>query len=421
MCYIDCMTKVLMLILTVIASQLYADTGYPAFADYADVRKEYARLFSDPVDSLDSFDSRTRRVSETGTEIEISVESGKNTIAVFEPVYPQGHTSAMYVGYSIVRNSYTGKVERLEVFFDRDKVLRLTLTPQHERSMMNLYVHNQLVTGTISVPFSVRQLFRLEVVEMLSLTERWISWKNVLSPYDDRHSAVRAAAELFIEHVGKIPDADDGARDKNGRYVYIDDGSPQKGKGGLNCSGFAKWIVDSMYYHVTGTYVTIAELKKRHTSIRGTKWSKVHETSRDPYFGLDWTRNLAMVYNAAVLDEFSQGADHDVTDVPYFSYTPDAGYPVEDIAAILYILAVRRPGMFYAASINTAYGSAPVLRQHVHVAVFFPYFTRDGSYKLVQLERGYRSTPESLRERYPGSMVHFTQLPAIKGFEVQLP
>ena len=38
----------------------------------------------------------------------------------------------------------------------------------------------------------------------------------------------------------------------------------------------------------------IGELKARNLDTRGNRWSAAFETERDPYFGLDWTRNMAV-------------------------------------------------------------------------------------------------------------------------------
>jgi hypothetical protein len=82
------------------------------------------------------------------------------------------------------------------------------------------------------------------------------------------------------------------------------------------------------------------------------------------------------------------------------------GFPVEYLSFILYNLAYHHPGKFYLASVNREFGDDPVLRQHIHVAVLFPYFDREGQFHAVVMERNGETGVSSLKKRYPRDFIH---------------
>jgi len=67
--------------------------------------------------------------------------------------------------------------------------------------------------------------------------------------------------------------------------------------------------------------------------------------------------------------------------------------------------------------VNTEFGAEPVLRQHVHVAVLFPYFDESGRFSITVLERNVETDIDSLAERYPGSYVHLVRVEADEAFQ----
>jgi hypothetical protein len=205
-----------------------------------------------------------------------------------------------------------------------------------------------------------------------------------------------------------LRDADDGALDEDGTFRFIETLSPQGAAGGFNCSGFAKWIVDGVYSSRSGRYLSITEVKQKRPSDRGNRWSARYEDERDPYFGLDWSRNLAL---AAAGRDSGDSEAADVRRVPYLSYVEDVGYPVEALGLAVYLLAVREPGYFYLGSVNQPFGSDPVLRQHVHVVVVFPYFDEAGRFHAIVMERNVETSLNSLARRYPGDSVHLVRVP----------
>jgi len=115
---------------------------------------------------------------------------------------------------------------------------------------------------------------------------------------------------------------EDGAMDASGRMVFIATGAPA-GKGGFNCSGFAKWVVDGFYAPLEGRDMDIEVLKSRN-ALRDGSWSTRYEEVLDPYFGLDWSRGLAREIAAARTGVVPADDQVDVRDQDRVPYVPDA-------------------------------------------------------------------------------------------------
>jgi hypothetical protein len=141
------------------------------------------------------------------------------------------------------------------------------------------------------------------------------------------------------------------------------------------------------------------------------------EDARDPYFGLDWTRNIAV----ALMQLDHPGTElaptaADVREVPFSQYVRNVGYPVVDMKEVLYLLAIQDPGYFYLGSVNKEFGTDPVLRQHTHVVVLFPYFTGDGKFRVSVMERNVETSLQSLADRYPDDFIHLVRIRAERNY-----
>jgi hypothetical protein len=257
--------------------------------------------------------------------------------------------------------------------------------------------------------------------------------RRYFEPLPEYYADIRALSSAIRSRLGSLAYADDGAFDEEGMPVYIEGGSPQAGLIGLNCSGFAKWVVDGMLKPLTGRRLAIAPLKQPPLP-RGNTFSEPWEKLRDPYFGLDWTRNLAAeagrvfrgergadpreyeVKRTAITALRTSGGDGS-TSRSYPGYIEDAGFEIRGLKAVLYTLAIDEPGTLYLASVNNEIGTAPRLRQHYHVAVLLPQFDEEGRFSIGVFESAVESKFDSFVKRYPGHAVHLTRIPAESGFD----
>ncbi|MFW6223529.1 MAG: hypothetical protein ACOC4A_01445 [Spirochaetota bacterium] len=327
------------------------------------------------------------------------------------PVYGAG-------SYVIKRSLSDGSFTQAKIFLQTDPDFFVRLFPDEARTLMDVFVAGDRLYNDIVVPVPFEQVLFAPLPRLMDMTEAIVDWSLAVPRVEtDRYEAVRVMVERAREGLSTLPDAEDGAMNEDGELVFIESLVLQEGQPGFNCSGFAKWIGDGIAKPRSGEYLPIERLKEKHLDYRGHRWSARREEERDPYFGLDWSRNLAV----ALLEIENPGREYgpedaDVRRVRHTRYVEDVGYPVDDMRRVLYLLAVDEPGHFYIGSVNQEFGSDPVLRQHVHVAVFFPYFDENGRFRVTVLERNVETDLDSLADRYPDSNVHLVRVRADEAF-----
>lgn len=224
---------------------------------------------------------------------------------------------------------------------------------------------------------------------------------------------VLAKIRFYIED---IKDSPTGAIDSVGNYT-------KNSGNGLNCSGFAKWIVDGFYYPLTEgskeRYMSLKVLREKHPTERGTKEILKYEDSRDPYFGLDWTRNIAVQLGIKRGEE-PYYKKYDITDSTVVDYVMNCGYPLKEIEQVIIEQEKKYPNRIYLGSINGMFGANPRLWQHYHIAVFVPYYENE-ELKIAVLERNKETSFSYLLKRYKGTFCHLVAIPIDGEFELMKP
>jgi hypothetical protein len=256
--------------------------------------------------------------------------------------------------------------------------------------------------------------------------------RRYFEPHPDNYRDVRNFIGQVRQRLPELRFRDDGVIDEDGRYVFIDTRQAQDGPGGLNCSGFAKWVVDGILQPLTGSRLPIEPLKAPFGS-RGSSFTEPYEKLRDPFFGLDWTRNLASRANSILrapdfgaLQEIEvqkavfssikirQGRTSSLRTYPDF--LPNTGFGFEGLHPLLYTLAIDKPGWIYLASVSDEMGSAPRMRQHFHVAVLAPYFNERGGFQVAVFESAEETSFAGFKARYPGHFINLVRIPVEAAF-----
>jgi hypothetical protein len=223
--------------------------------------------------------------------------------------------------------------------------------------------------------------------------------------------------------------------------VFINTLTDQDGAAGLNCSGFAKGVVDGLLRPLTGARLPFPPLKAPYGD-RGSSFTDPFEALRDPFFGLDWTRNLASRANSLLRSpEFGTLTEIEVRNAPisslitttrgvstvrpYPGFLLNAGFGFEGLHPLLYTLAIDEPGRIYLASVNTEMGppatadnprGLPRMRQHFHVAVLVPYFDVRGDFQVALFESAEETSFARFKSRYPGHYVNLVRIPVEGAF-----
>jgi hypothetical protein len=389
----------------------------------AEARGKLEQLFYAPIEALSTGQERTLEQQSTGTRVKF--ETRRQNGHLYYLFQNMEHSSYAIPGrgnYILKRELETGHFVQIKIFYRSDPGCFLRLFPRGNRSSMDVYLFGVEVAQGVLLPVEFTDLLTLPFGKVIELSQSTVHWQSLL------YKRFGPLDELAFSHVEKIrrllpglSDRDDGALDAAGRYVFIASGEPQGGPGGLNCSGFAKWISDGFYHGLTGRYLAVEPLKEKHLEYRGNRWSLRFEEERDPYFGLDWSRNLAVsLWRAQGYPVFSP-EEFDVRRVEYLAYREDVGFPVEKLQLLMFLEAAANPGTFYIGSLNREYGSEPVLRQHFHMIVLFPYFTSSGTLRIAVFDRNREVTLEGTADRYSGAYIHLVRLPLGDSFVPQLP
>ncbi len=323
--------------------------------------------------------------------------------------------------FIIKRSLRDGSFLQVKIFVQDGPGTYLRIFPQGERTLMDVYLFGEPFQTGIALPVSFDRLLTAPLSSIMEWSASVVSWPLVLAPAQG--PADRRIEQIVHTLMARLPglrDVDDGAMDGAGRMVYIASGTPA-GKGGFNCSGFAKWVADSFYAPLVGKPMDIAPLKSRNAA-RNNSWSTRFEEELDPYFGLDWSRGLARSVAQAQTGTVPADAQIDVRDSDRVPYIKDIGYPVSKLQYLLYFLCRRDPGVFYVGSVNAQSARAvsegtPILRQHHHVVVLLPYFDPSGVFQVAVMERNRRTGLPSLIRRYGNEYVHLVRIDSSGPFE----
>jgi hypothetical protein len=334
----------------------------------------------------------------------------------------------------LTRRMDDGRPVRIRIFPRSDFNTYIQFRPfAADKCVMDVVLYDAYTVNSLPLPIPFERLFVLPLEEILSQAKDKFP-RRYFEPQSDDYRDIRNFITILRERIPELSFRDDGALDEAGRYVFINDLRTQDGGGGLNCSGFAKWVVDGILRPLTGERLSIAPLKAPFGE-RGSSFTKPYEQLRDPFFGLDWTRNLASSAGS-VLRTASFGVleEIEVQDAPFSSiirrekqnalirsypgYLPSAGFGIEGLHPLLYSLAIDEPGRIYLASVSNELDPPPRMRQHFHVAVLIPYFNTFGNFRVAVFESAEETQFSSFKTRYPSHyFVNLVRIPIESAFD----
>ena len=333
-----------------------------------------------------------------------------------------GEMDLAAAGTWIIRRRISdGAFEQIKVFLQNDELSFLRLFPRGRTVRMDVEIAGVPLYNGVTVPMTMERALTTSIGMIRESTAGVVDWSLLdPDPFDPGYGRVLSVVERLRSQIPNLRDADDGAMDQDGNLVFIETLTRQDPPGGFNCSGFAKWVIDGFYRPRTGRLLAVEDLKQKHLDYRGTSWTASFEDRRDPFFGLDWTRNLALHVFARDRNTEPERLDpgsRDVRDISSADYIPHVGYRVRDLRHVLYRLALAEPGNIYLGSVNISFGEDVVLRQHTHVVVLMPWFDEKGRFNVAVMERNNETSMESLELRFAGEYIHLVRVAANREFD----
>lgn len=387
---------------------------------------------------------------ENGDRVEVRTQEGREEFMVIlsRELARGSLTTGQFPGWAqgswmLTRRKDTGAGVLIRIFLRSDQNTYIQFRPfTNEKCQMDLVLYGGYIVRSLPVAVPFERLYTMSINDVLKL----VGDKFPIHYFDPDPSIYRDSRRFVAqirERLGGLRFADDGAIDENGNYVFIATLQPQNtASAGLNCSGFAKWLIDGCLRPVTGKRLSIEPLKEPYND-RGSTFTANWEERRDPYFGLDWIRNLAAEANGTLrapsyrsLEEFEVrknnfslvivNENRTSTTLSYPGFLGEAGFGVEGLYPLLYTLAVDNPFSFYLAAVNNEFGTTitrenprggPRLRQYFHVAALVPYFDELGNFRIAVFESAVETSFAGFRGRYPGHYVNLVQVPVPSSFE----
>ncbi|MDR1389668.1 MAG: hypothetical protein LBJ31_06795 [Treponema sp.] len=323
----------------------------------------------------------------------------------------------------------SGAPLRLRIFPRSDPVAYLQLRPLSEsKCQLDMVIQDAYLVQGLPLGIPFERLLTMPLSEVLAAAGSRIPRRYFdIDPaqYEDSRNFVRKVRS----GISVLAFRDDGAFDENGNFVFIETLESQgyEEEAGLNCSGFAKWVVDGILRPVTGKRLAITPLKA--PTSPGNSLSG-NFSSQDPRFGLDWTRNLALeaahtLRGSRTLEDvevrtgrFASTIDRaggEAAVRSYPEYLAGAGFRLEGLRALLYTLAVDEPGMIYLAAVSEE-GSEPRMRRYYHIAVLVPYFSANGVFQINVFESAEETTINGFISRHPNALVNLVRIPVEGSF-----
>ena len=315
----------------------------------------------------------------------------------------------------IRRRIEDGAFEQIKIFLQHHEGSFVRLRPRGRTLRMDLFLAWAPLYRDVPVPITMERALTVPFATLRDATRGVVDW-SLLDPdvYDPGYAAIRRMIGEARRALSDVPDASDGAP-LSIETAAADEEAPE-----LDHFGFAKWVVDGLYGARTGSYLPAESLKHKHLDHRGTAWSAAREDDRDPYFGLDGTRNLAREMYGLERGVTARLLDPEIADVrtvPVARYREDVGYAMDQLRATLYWLAVTEPGTLYLGSVNRSFGDELVLRQHTRVVVFLPFFDEEGRFEVAIVERAAETSLDALERRYEGDFIHLVRVRADGRFD----
>ncbi|MDR2491691.1 MAG: hypothetical protein LBD20_09860 [Spirochaetaceae bacterium] len=368
---------------------------------------------------------------DNGERVEVRAMRGADDVTVILARELKGEFPGWAAGSWAYTRSKTGEPLRLRFFPRSDPYTFIQMRPfNHSKSQMDIVIYDAYITSSWPVAGSFEDILTKPLHDFIASLEG--APLRYFESRPDDYRDVRALAREIRRNIGGLRYEDDGALSEDGRYVFIKSLEPMP-YAGLNCSGFSKWVVDGMLKPVTGGRLDIAALKQPAEG-RGTSYTAAHEAARDPFFGLDWIRNLAAAAATAFKSpDFAALEEYEVRKAPFSSvitrsgrtsvsrfypgFLPEAGFGIEGIGALLYTLAIDEPGHIYLGAINNDLGPRPRMRQYFHIAVFLPYFDDAGVFHVALFESAAETSFNRFRIRYPAHYINLVRIPAEGSFQ----
>ena len=424
------------------AATLSAEWNSFNIPDSAEVRKQISReWFEGSLDVLRGLNSEIRS-NQIGTQFQIRLEEQQDVfLTIVAPksqmvvdVYEaSGMRTATEDAYNmespgswlLVRSKKDGAPVLARWYFAKDAGVYVQFRPAKggTTSFADLVIFDNYAARGVPLGVSFDKFYTASFAEIQALTKNNLPWKDVeprVGLYDDTLVMI----QTIRENLKNVVYMDDAAYNEEGKPVSIQNGQARfvpmnmKNKISVSSAGFVKWICDGLVEPLAGSYLKLFPLVQKTVEVNPTGSQGVLDSNWNSNFSLDWTRNLAAavlsVRNNKTILYKDSGVDVSVepfaarwTDRGVQSaagYISNAGYNIQYLKPLLYVLATTNPQYFYLAAIRqTGRGAGgSEFKVFNDAAAIFPYFDGEGKFRAVVFYDGVEYSLQQFCDSFAG-------------------
>ncbi|NIZ19507.1 hypothetical protein [Entomospira culicis] len=303
--------------------------------------------------------------------------------------------------YIIKKRVQDGTIEHIKIYLQSESESYILITPQGSSEInLDVFLFETPIYRNVRLPINLNSATTLPFSRIMASSSHVIDWNLLFLPLANQN-ARRSYLQNVIRQVElRLPELSyvaDGMQNSNGTLVHGQTREPQQNQTGLGNLGFVKWIMD-------GFYSPLNQGKLSDISL-------LQNDNEPQLSSLTWNRNLSYFINKSI---FSRRRIHigedDVRDTPFLTYTPEIGYPLSTLPAVIYLEAIRRPEAIYLGSINEVSATTQNRRAHLASIVIIPFFNEMGNLETTVFYNNQKMTLEDLHRKHRGAFIHLQRI-----------
>jgi hypothetical protein len=246
--------------------------------------------------------------------------------------------------------------------------IRLVPDTMGRNCRLDLFLAGRLVTGGWAVPVSLLDVMASSDSWLWDTTSADLDWGGLMPQRrweDEKVEGLQVRMHKLLSTVPEakatlwLPDPQSslsGTSDTGapwGAWVFLP-GQPGLPVRGLGPWGVTLWTATGVLRGWKADFPSWKSLFESRIELPGYSHALVpDDVTGDPAFGMDWVRNLGLaVYQVLYPNRPRTDDSADVKDLPFLDPVPGAGYAVDDIPALVHLLAVKKPGQAYLATLS---------------------------------------------------------------------
>lgn len=324
------------------------------------------------------------------------------TVPFYTIATPFFYNSVSYNAlYKTQINSETKTPEFCTVYFKPGKSIFMKIFPYEDRVKADVVIYGQRIYNKTVIPISWEKVLQKNFEDIIEASCAVIDWDLLLAAQNKAHTR---NIQMITTRIDKaLPDiklADYKAMSEKGEWTDIPDGS-EYNRSLINSFGFVKWIGDGFYKPATGHLMNLNDLVLQHfEEAPNNNWLIKETFKRNPYFGMDWIKNIGLKLNRLSVPDVSID-EIEVRSLPFYGFTETAGFDTSALRFVMYYLAAKEPSRFYFISYSrpSRWNGDRTLLEHSKTAVAFPTVDYRGLLDIAYYENGEKIAADEIEEK----------------------